>query len=568
MRGGGWATTIVWRAPQAAALLLTAMVLWGACASHFLQHHSHHSTSNDASSAGSTLQMTDCGETTFKPTEYQKCVAELRRDMIGNEHGERIPARPNPGATAAPSRGVRTFASGGGLRLRHALRGDPLPLRPIPSVQSTPSLAKGQLQDDTTGHPGQSTPSLAKVQLQDDKTGHPGLNSVNGTAVFVVTYSNNANKFVCNLLWSAMKFNVSVKVLGFVPPSEASIAEELARASSIQAGFLTGGESSSFQDLRRLDALEMELHHLSAAKPHAIVLWLDADVLFQQPLQPAVRAFQAMAGNPSLVWSAEKTCWPPSALCSLYQGGFHAFLNCGAAIGYLHAFLRFFEVLRRRRLPNNAAGSIMMEPITVSNGDAKMIVAPSNDQELVQALFADEETNRYVGGMALDHDAQIFFSLGGGGSADLVENPDRGPADLAVYRRGDTGSAPVVLHFNGESKSWQAGSYYHLAQRRQEPLEFQVAVLKRSLTVLQVPRMLCSGCSVFWIPFTDPAYPIGFFKRVVDFWRDNATFVHIYGTLCEKAGASCTPEDIEFYAKWELSYDSIAGPSDKSASAR
>jgi histidinol dehydrogenase len=48
----------------------------------------------------------------------------------------------------------------------------------------------------------------------------------------------------------------------------------------------------------------------------------------------------------------------------------------------------------------------------------------------------------------------------------------------------------------------------------------------------------------------------------VDFWRDNATFVHIYGTLCEKAGASCTPEDIEFYAKWELSYDSIAGPSE------
>jgi hypothetical protein len=469
--------------------------------------------------------------------------AHSSRDMATvNERSSR--GEMNLRLNADPDSAV-PIARGISLRNRRVPNGSqqPLPVRPTP-VPSQPTPAPG--------HPQQG-------QVQGQERQRAGVNLVNGRPVLVATFSDSANSYVCNLLWSATKFNVSVQVLGFTPPSDVP-GNGLG---IIRTGFNTG-ESSAFQDLRRLDALEKELQSLSSEYADAIIMWIDADVLFQQPLEPAVSAFQTTSGSPSLVWSAEKTCWPAGALCSMYapsndQNEF-SFLNCGAAIGYLHAFLRFFETIRRHRIPNAVASAIHMRPMVVSSAGRQVTVEPRMDQELVQALVADEETNRYVGGMAIDRTSRIFFSLGGGGAADLTENLNRGPEDLAIYRHARTGATPVVLHFNGESKA-PGNHHYAAAQRRPEPRAFQETVLMRIPAVLPASRSLCAACSVFWLIFVNPAYPIGYFKRLVDFWRDNATFVYNFGTPCERADATCTPANVEFYQSWQLSEASIASAS-------
>jgi hypothetical protein len=377
----------------------------------------------------------------------------------------------------------------------------------------------------------------------------PGLNFVQGVPVFVFTFSDTANKYVCNLLWSAMKCNISVHVLGYLPPRDVGNSRM-----PVASGF--HAESSSFQDLRRLDALEKAIHYLSASYPTAIILWLDADVLFQQPLETAVKAFLTMEGRPALVWSAERTCWPSSLLCSEFQTlqqGEYAALNCGAAIGHLGSWLRFFKVVRSHLLPEGQVNTfgLNVADITVNHNGHVTIVAPQNDQEFVQALFADTKTNEYVGPMALDRRATMFFSLGGGGFTDLAFNTKRGRNDFVIYRHASTGVTPAILHFNGLSKR---DGEYRTAELRPEPRDFQEAVLLRSQTVLQEPRSLCAGCSSFWLAFiTEPSYPIGYFKRIVDFWRDDPGFIAFFGTPCEQPNASCSPETEKFYSDFQLS---------------
>jgi hypothetical protein len=387
------------------------------------------------------------------------------------------------------------------------------------------------------------------VAHRRSETGRTDLPEV--LQVFVFTFSDNANRYVCNLLWSAVKFNISVRVVGFKPPGNAGD-----RANTAEAGFLT--ESSSFQDLQRLIALEKELRALAADCPEALIMWLDADVLFQRPLETAVQAFLTMDGRPALVWSAEKTCWPDGPLCALYYTQqphlSSSSLNCGAAIGQLNGYLRFFMELRSHMLlPGqvNAVGLNVADITVTTDAGGVTVVRPRNDQEVVAALFADSGTNSRVG-MELDRKAQIFFSVGGGGLADLVYNPHRGPDDLVIYRNARTGGVPAILHFNGLSK--RDGEYYN-AEMRLEPRAFQEAVLQRSQTVLQAPRSLCAGCSRFWLPFTDPAaaYPIGYFKRIVNFWRDDPNFVAMFGTPCEQVNASCSPEIAQFYRDRQLS---------------
>ena len=351
------------------------------------------------------------------------------------------------------------------------------------------------------------------VQHRSSETGRTDLPEV--LQVFVITFADEANEHVCDLLWSAMKFNISVSVLNSKAPANAGTETPVA------ASF------ASVPDLRRLDALEKELQPLAADYPGAIILWLDADMIFQQPLETAVRAFvtiEQLGDHPPMVWSGQKACWPVGALCDVAKYAAAAaaansmsqpeyiYPHIGAALGHMWAYVRFFSMLHKRMLVDgylNPLGfcaadfrvqyklDILKDGISYPGADTT--ITPQNTQELVQALLFDSDTNGWIGPMGVDRYAQVFFSLELGGAVNLAENGGRGPQDFVIYRHARTGVTPAILNFNGLSQE-ERDRYYRIARQRLEPKEFQEAVLRRSDTVLHAPRSLSAGCSRFWQP--------------------------------------------------------------------
>ena len=123
--------------------------------------------------------------------------------------------------------------------------------------------------------------------------------------VFVATYSDDANTWLCHMLLTALQHNISVKILGFDPALES------------RSSTYGWADASKFQSMRRMWALEKELASLS---DQTLVLWVDADTSFEAGLAPIVQEYVKLSIGSGLVWSAEKQCWPHAGyLCDEFK---------------------------------------------------------------------------------------------------------------------------------------------------------------------------------------------------------------------------------------------------------
>ena len=231
-----------------------------------------------------------------------------------------------------------------------------------------------------------------------------------------ITYASSTNDKFCKTLYSSISNKVPLMVVGL-------------------------GESSD--KLNKLAAFGQISNQLLATYPDLTLLFLDGfDVLFQQGPIEILKKYKEI--NKSLVYSAEKNCWPGGnkTYCDEYPRNIKVeemynstqipneipevnwsvrFLNSGLMIGSALESAKFFK-------------------------DAVEYIQKgySDDQEIASLIFTSKKLN-----MTIDYHSSLFQSMWNS-NRDLERNPKTGH-----FENIRTRTYPSLLHFNGDKSGFE-----------------------------------------------------------------------------------------------------------------